>query len=254
MEQNTLNTNEEIVKIALESKDFDNRIDEAVPHRIKINTDLRNEMRNVKERFVNLIIKADPEIAKLVGTRVKDEGAREKLKAAKRDAVEKFNIVKHIVHPNEGVKDPWRIKNIIQAFRILDFINSADSVKEELNDNGISLTNNEPINQENPYFDDNIRGELQAIVSDMDAVQGEICENADQIKKTIYDNIEEDIRKSKKNKNGISKSQFQKIVLTKANKQIQDNAKFETFRDKIANNESHDITSKKIVAEKVKTF
>lgn len=250
---------QEIIKMALESKDFDERINEAVPHRIKINTELRDKMKSVKQRFINLMLMSEPDTARILkgGKKIKDELDRERMKEARRSAGEKFNIIKHIVHPNEGVKDPWHIKNIVEAFRILDFVdpNFTANVKYILSNSKITINNDLPLQTQNDYFaKSEIHEELNSIVKDMDFVQGEICSNADEIKKTIFENVEDGIRKSKKNKNGISKSQFQKIVLTKANKQLQDKDKFEHFKDRVSSNESNEIVGKQIVSEKVKTF
>ena len=248
-----------IIKMALESKDFDERINEAVPHRIKINTELRDKMKDVRRRFIDLMLMSESDTARILksGKKIKDENDRERMKEARRAAGEKFNIIKNIVHPNEGVKDPWHIKNIIEAFRILDFIDPTYTaeVKNSLRNGEISIKIDIPLQMQNEYFNkEGIHDELNSIVKDMDTVQGEICQNADEIKKTIFENVEDGIRKSKKNKNGISKSQFQKIVLTKANKQLQDKDKFEQFKEKISTNESNEIVGKQIVSEKVQTF
>lgn len=257
------NTNDsELIKVALESKEFDARIDEAVPHRIKINTELRKDMREIKDDFVDLILDTDERAHEILkrGNKTGDDD-KQYIKDLRKAATKRFNIVRHIVHPNEGVTDPWHVNTLIEAFRLLVFANDSDGYSdyvtplfEKLRDAGISISVNPDIAAENPRFNDKVKGMLQSIIKDIDTVQGEICQNADMIKKNIYMQVEDEIRKSKTNKKGISKSQFQKLVLAKANKQIQDSKRFENSRDKINKNEKNEIVSKSIVAEKVMTF
>lgn len=247
------------LQTALTSEEFNKLIDEAVPYRVKINTELKEEMKDVRKHFIEYMISADPSVRAILKQKDVSKADKKFIREKKKSAGELFGIVKRIVCPNPKAKDPWRIRTLAKAFRILEYASSEDvnyvgKLAGELAEDNLEVSSTKKLSEENSYFSTDNQPYLAELLNDVIRIQSDIFESTDKIKDEIYDEIEDGIRKSKENKCGISKSQFQKIVTGKANKEMFDAEKFEAKKEKLIESESNEIKSKEIVANKVKEF
>ena len=103
-----------------------------------------------------------------------------------------------------------------------------------------------------PFFaDENVRGKMQQIFMDADEVQGEMCAEADAIKKDIFQKLPTSVRYDKDlNKKGLKEGHFQALVRTKAMSLIKDKDKYTKYVSSQVENSNNNIDREEVILGK----
>lgn len=250
------------VEAALKSKEFTDKIDEAVPYRVKINTEYCEDMKNVRNALNTVLVKGDKRYSELVQKKMNKSISEEEmneLKSIKAGFNKRFVAMRRIIHPNKpgSTTDDAvdllvkKTKDLVSIAQVLKFAGIAD-VQKRMNDAGISIQIPD-LESENEYYKvDGVKDTVTDLCGKVDEVQGAICQAADEIKITLFEQLPANIRYSKEeNKKGIKPSQFQNIVKTKATKEIKGEDKFRELKEKQAANGNMSIIAKSIETAKI---
>lgn len=225
-------------------------IKDGVPHRVKIMTDLSDQMKEVKDAYIQLLAECnDDGIDDIFKKANKDDADKERIKDWKKKVNKQFGLVKHVVHPNPGQDVIGGIVDkIVTLAQILKYIDN-DELETRLAQAGITL-NVKTLEEINSKFDDDgVRDRMKQIWSDADEIQGDICVNADAIKLDCYESVDESVRFSKQNRGGLKKGDFCKLVKNKAIGQIKSSEVFTKYMEKERNNNQHEIDKNQLMLE-----
>ena len=253
-----IQSNKSFIDRAVNSQEFTDKIDEAAPYRVKIDTDYRREMREVKELFLKEKVKSDTKLQKILEKKKKmwEEDEKDYVKNQMKTFSREFQAVKKVIHPNkDGPEEAAQkiVNRVVEVAKILKYI-GRDYITDAFENAGINIDIPD-LAAENPYFAQEGKQEIMADIFDQaDEVQGQICQASDQIKITIFGELPDHIRyDSKDNKSGIKKGAFQKIVKAKAIKIEKSNEKATKFKEYQVKGAEAAIIAKQIEAEKTKT-
>ena len=135
--------------------------------------------------------------------------------------------------------------------------------KAEYIEKGSLIIENENYDKDNPlkfkkfdevntaFKDENIKAKMQQIFADANEIQGEICENADMIKKDIYEKLPVTIRFDKDlNKKGLKAGHFQALVKHKAMGMIKDKEKYTKYISSQVENSNNNIDREEVILGK----
>ena len=245
---------QETLNAILNNTEFTDCINEAAPYRVKIIHDISPQMKEVQDQFLNLMIEADHNGIKSINDKLKldkkDEQAKSEYALWRKKAMNLFRATLKTIHPNENQVPS--IGMLYVAGSLLTYIG-----KEDL------IIGNENYDQNNPFHfrkfedvntffrDENIRAKMKQIFDDADEIQGEMCENADMIKKTIFSKLPVTIRYDKDlNKKGLKEGHFQALVRTKAMGLIKDKEKYTKYIENQVDNSNNNIDREEIVLGK----
>lgn len=253
----TSQENQAFIDQALESKEFTDLIDEAAPYRVKIDTDYRREMKEVRDMFMDQKIKSDSKLKEIVAKSKKNRTPEEieYANSAAKKANKEFNAVKRIIHPNKGSSEEAAqklVERVVEVAKLLKYIGRTD-IEDAFAAAGISITI-PSLEDENPYFAQEGKPEIMAdIFNQVDEVQGQICQAADKVKIDLYNELPENVRfDAKMNKKGIRASQFVKLAKTKAVALEKSMEQFDKFKESQIKKNENELIAKQIEAEKIK--
>jgi len=253
----TSQENQDFINQALESKEFTDLIDEAAPYRVKIDTDYRREMKEVRDMFMDQKIKSDSKL-QAIAAKSKKNCTPEEIEyanSAAKKANKEFNAVKRIIHPAKGTSEEAAKKlvdRIVEVAKLLKYIGRTD-IEDAFAAAGISITI-PALEDENSYFAQEGKQDIIAdIFNQADEVQGQICQAADKVKIDLYGELPDNIRfDSKMNKKGIRSSQFVKLAKTKAIALEKSMEQFDKFKESQIKKNENELVAKQIEAEKIK--
>lgn len=232
-------------------------IKDGVPFRLKIMTDLSDQMKEVQDAYIQVLIECNYEgIADLYAKQKNDpknDAIKDEIKAWKSKVRKQFGIIKHIIHPNPGQDIIGSlISKIVLVAKMLKYIGH-NELEDQLAANGIKI-DVKTIEFENDKFDnDDIRARMSQIWTDADEVQGEICTNADEVKINIFERLDTSIKfDSKTNKSGLKAGDFVKLVKNKAIGEVKDKETYTKYMDKRRKENQHTIDKEQLMLEKNK--
>ena len=244
----------EALESILNNPEFSDCINEAAPYRVKIINDLSPQMKEVQDEFLQTMIASGHNGIKPIMDKLKldkkDPEAKDAYAAWKKKVMGLFRATLKTIHPNEN-QVPG-IGTLYAAGSMLNYIGKDDLITGNENydkDNPLKFKKLEDIN---PFFDDdNIRAKMQQIFADADEVQGEICENADAIKKDVYEKLPASVKYDKDiNKKGLKESHFQALVKHKAMGIIKDKDKYTKYIENQVENTSNNIDREEVILGK----
>lgn len=248
----TTNPDTSIIQEALKSESFNQLIDDAAPIKVRIATDLAKDAREVFNQFADVAAKGNPKIAAIVAKKKKSHEEKEVYKEWKKSLKHRFQTTKKMACP-AGESDPigaLAVK-IIQIAQYLKYIGN-DTFEDRLSEAGITL-NMKTLEETDPYFADaDVKTTVTDIFNQAFDIQGKVNKANEEISKSIYNQIDENLRYSKENPAGVKAAQFKKLVRTKAVALIVDDEKFTKFKEKLLAKDEADLISQKVVLEKNK--
>ena len=256
---NPISENKTFIDEAINSSEFTELIDKAAPYRVKIDTDYRREMKEVKDMFLTQMFKSDPKLQLIVAKKKKDrsEDEIEYYNTAIKSFNRKFNAVKKIIHPNKGDASEAAQKlvdRIVEVAEMLKYI-GRDYITDAFKNVGIKIDIPD-LEDKNQYFAKNGTKDVVADIFDQaDEVQGCICQASDEIKINIFNELPDNIKfDAKQNRRGIKPGGFQKLVKSKALILEGGEGKASKFKENFIRQTENFIVTKQIEAEKTKTI
>ena len=246
-------TKEELDSI-INNSEFTECINEAAPYRVKIIQDIGPQMKEVQDEFLQTMIAADykgvSKIMEKLKLDKKDPEAKDLYAKWKKSTMNLFRAALKVIHPNEN-QVPG-IGMLYVAGSLLAYIGKEDLVTSNENydkDNPLKFKKFEDIN---PFFkDENAKAKMQQIFMDADEIQGEMCQNADMIKKDVYMKLPPSVRYDKElNKKGLKESHFQALVKHKAMGMIKDKDKYTKYISAQVENTNNNIDREEVILGK----
>ncbi len=254
--QDTINENRNLIDSVVNNEDFTDKINAAVPHKVRLDIDLKREIKEVQSMYVKQMIASDPSIQEILNKKRKDrdEDEQAKLGTFIKKASNEFNALKKIIYPvNDG--DSARaakalVSKVVAVAKMLKYVGRGD-IEDAFAEAGFQLAVPD-IEDENQYFQqDNVKEIVKDIFNQAEDVQSKVKENIDIIKNDIYGSLPESVRyDAKGNKKGIKASQFQKLVKQKAVILEKGNEAGAKFRNNQIKKTEEEIVAKQIELEK----
>lgn len=248
-------TQEQLTEI-LSDSEFNECIDNAAPYRVKIIQDISPQMKEIQEEFLHLMIEANHKnvsvILKKLEQDKKDAEAKDEYSKWKKNTMNLFRATLKTIHPNENQIPS--IGMLYIAGSLLTYIEREDLILGNENvdkNNVLTFKKFEDINE---FFKkQDIKDRMKQIFIDADDIQGQMCENADMIKKDIYDRLPNNIKYDKElNKGGIKQNQFCALVKHKAMGMIKDKEKYTKYISTQIENTNDTIGRETVVLGKTK--
>lgn len=238
----------------INNSEFTECINEAAPYRVKIIKDIGPQMKEVQENFLQTMISANYKGVSNIMERLKndkkDEEAKEEYARWKKSTMNLFRATLKTIHPNENQVPS--IGTLYVAGSLLTYIGKEDLITGNDNydkDNPLKFRKFEEMN---PFFaDENVKGKMQQIFMDADEIQGEMCENADKIKKDIFQKLPVTVRFDKDlNKKGLKEGHFQALVKHKAMGMIKDKDTYTKYISNQVENTNNNIDREEVILGK----
>ena len=242
----------------LNNSEFSDCIADAAPYRVKIIQDISPQMKEVQDEYVKLMIEADwkgvSRILDLLKKDKKDADAKGEYALWRKQVMNLFRATLKTIHPNENQTPS--IGMLYVAGSLLTYIDRKDLIDGNPNvDKGSPLTFKKFEDINSFFKNPDAKARMVQIFLDADDVQTLLCENADKIKKDIYQKLPLSIKYDKENnKCGLKESHFQSIVKNKAMGIIKDKEKYTKYISSIIDNSNSVIDREKIIREKTKQF
>ena len=245
--------------------DFTECIEDAAPHRIKIIKEIGPEMKRVQQEFSDLMIEANwwngkNLYNKYITERKKDkhstatEVAKLDYQGWRKEVMKIFRVVLKCIHPNANQTPS--ISMLYKAGSFLNYINREDLILNNANydpETPLAFKKLEDINSN--FKNEDIKNKMINIFIEADAVQKEMCDNADMIKIHYYNKLPDEIRfDGKENKHGIKPCHFGQLVRHEAFKIIKDSDKFKKYINTQSVNAEATVYRETIVLEKTENF
>lgn len=234
--------------------EFSECISDAAPYRAKIIQDISPQMKEIQDEFVKLMIEADWKgVSKILDVLKKDKKdieAKAEYSNWRKRVMNLFRATLKTIHPNENQIPS--IGMLYTAGSLLTYIGKKDLIDTNPNvdsDTGMSFKKLEDINS---FFkNSDVQARMTQLFIDADDVQGQMCENADMIKKEIFERLPSNVKFDKElNKGGIKQNQFCAIVRHKAMGIIKDKEKYTKYISSQIDNTNNTIGREKIVLGK----
>lgn len=247
-------TREELDTI-INNSEFSECINEAAPHRVKIIQDIGPKMRELQNDFVAEMTKAGYGNIEAINSKLKldkkDAEAKAEYNAWRKKVMNVFRATLKSIHPNEN-QHPT-IGMIYLAGKILNYIGREDLVNEVMEDKNITV-HFKKLEDCYDYFKSKDAHDVMVdIFAQADETQAQMCENADAIKKDIYETLPSDVRyDSKTNKHGLKQANFCALVRHKAMGIIKDQDKFTKYLNTQLENNTNNIDRENIMMGKTK--
>ena len=242
----------------LNNQEFNDCLAEAAPYRVKIMKDLSPQMKEVQDTYLKLMIESGHNNIKSIMDKLKldkkDETAKDEYAKWRKKVMNLFRATLKTIHPNENQVPS--IGMLYAAGSLLEYIGRDDLITGNENYDANSPLKFKKLEDLNTYFDnDDIRARMKQIFQDADEVQGELCENADKIKKDIYEKLPVAVRYDKDmNKHGLKQNHFGALVKHKAMGMIKDKETFTKYISNQVDNTNNNIDREEIVLGKTKQF
>ena len=238
----------------INNSEFTECINEAAPYRVKIIKDIGPQMKEVQENFLQTMISANYKGVSNIMERLKndkkDEEAKEEYARWKKSTMNLFRATLKTIHPNENQVPS--IGTLYVAGSLLTYIGKEDLITGNENydkDNPLKFRKFEEMN---PFFaDENVKGKMQQIFMDADEIQGEMCENADKIKKDIFQKLPVTVIFDKDlNKKGLKEGHLQALVKHKAMGMIKDKNTYTKYISNQVENTNNNIDREEVILGK----
>lgn len=248
--------NKETLDAIVNNSEFSECINEAAPHRVKIIQDLTPQMKEVQDAYVQLLIDANYRNVKDILDKLKldkkDETAKEDYAKWRKSAMNLFRATLKTIHPNENQIPS--ISLLYRAGSLLAYIEREDLILGNENYDKDNPLKFKKFDEMNPYFKNNdAKEKMKQIFADADEIQGEICQNADMIKKDIYEKLPVNVRFDKEmNKKGLKPGHFQTLVKHKAMGMIKDKDKYTKYINAQVDNSNNNIDREEVMLSKTK--
>lgn len=240
----------------LSDSNFNSCIDDAAPYRVKIIQDITPQMKEIQQEYINLMIEADYHDVSSIMSKLKldkkDEQAKAEYAKWKKDAMNLFRATLKTIHPNENQTPS--IGMLYKAGSLLIYIDREDLITGNSNYDTNCPLKFKKFEDLLPFFKSpGAKARMQQLFIDADDVQGQMCQNADMIKKTIYENLPNNVKFDKElNKGGIKQNHFCALVRHKAMGMIKDKAKYTKYISAQVDNSTNAIGRETVVREKTK--
>lgn len=234
----------------INNKEFDERISEASEYQIKIIDELKPQLKELKERFIQQLIEIDFNSIKSIYEIVKKKKnkADGEVKQKYNDFLKKSNkIFKACINVliNEELAKPQSINNIYVAGEMLRAIGYNYIVARYSNFDFKKIQEIENDKKANDL--------ISYIISEAVKTELEIRKNTEMIKIDIFGNLPDEVRYDKDdNPNGIKGNNFQKLVRHKAIGCISDTKKFTKYISNQIDKDNQNLNRGEIVLEKTK--
>lgn len=247
---------QEMLDAVINNSDFTDCINEAAPYRVKIIKDITPQMKEVQDAYLQLMIDADYNNVKEIMAKLKldkkDAEAKDRYAAWKKKTMGLFRATLKTIHPNENQVPS--IGMLYVAGSLLEYLDKGDLVSGNENvdkNNPLKFKKFEDIN---PYFKDpDAKARMVQIFQDADEIQGDMCSNADMIKKDVYDKLPASVRYDKDlNKHGLKQNHFCALVKHKAMGMIKDKDTYTKYINNQVDNANNTIDREEIVLGKTK--
>ena len=244
----------EALESILNNPEFNECINGAAPHRVKIIQDITPQMREVQDDFLQTMIAADWLGIKATMEKLKkdkkDEVAREDYAKWKKKVMNLFRATLKTIHPNENQVPS--IGMLYVAGSMLTYIGKDDLITGNENYDSNNPLKFKTLESMNKFFDDdNVRAKMKQIFLDADDVQTQMCENADAIKKDWFQKLPVTIRFDKDlNKKGLKESHFSALVRHKAMGLIKDKDKYTKYITAQIDNSDNNIDREEVIRGK----
>lgn len=238
------------ISTIINNKEFDERISEASEYQIKIIDELKPQLKELKGRFIQLLIEIDFNSIKSVYEIVKKKKnkADSEVKQKYKDFLKKANkIFKACINVliNEELAKTQSINNIYVAGEMLRAIGYNYIVARYSNFDFKKIQEIENDKKANEI--------ISYIINEAVKTELEIRKNTEMIKIDIFCNLPDEVRYDKDdNPNGIKGNNFQKLVRHKAIGCISDTKKFTKYISNQIDKDNQNLNRGEIVLEKTK--
>lgn len=247
---------QEMLDAVLSNPEFTDCINEAAPYRIKIINDIAPQMKEVQDAYIHLMIEANynnvQEIMNKLKLDKKDAEAKDRYAAWKKKTMGLFRATLKTIHPNENQVPS--IGMLYVAGSLLEYIGMGNLISGNENVDANTPLKFKKFEDVNPYFKDaNAKARMEQIFKDADEIQGEMCTNADMIKKNVYEKLPATVRYDKDlNKRGLKQNHFCALVKHKAMGTIKDKETYTKYISNQVDNVNNNIDREEIVLGKTK--
>lgn len=245
---------QEQIDTIINEPEFNECIDSAAPHRVKIIQDISPKMKELQQDFAQEMENAEYENIKQLRDKLKldkkDVEATVGIKQWNKKVMNLFRATLKAIHPNENQTPS--VGMIYTAGKLLNYIGRDDIVKRVLEDKNITVSFKKLEDCYAYFSSKDARDVMVDIFQQADETQGEMCENADAIKDK-YDLLPESVRYDPKtNKHGIKLPNFCALVRHKAMGAIKDADKYTKYINAQVENSNNAIDRENIVIGKTK--
>lgn len=250
---------DKLIEKALESKNFDEKLDEAAEVNIKVQEELKPEQKDLMDAYVRKMIDINPEMHRIYSAPKKRRRKEEQYKLKEFIASQKkqFKAVKRVVcptiKPDGSVVNPLEkmVEKIAKIYQMLIYIGNEEILKI-FNDANLSFKVNK-LEEECPEFaDESVKQYVAYIFKTVTDNNNRIQSLKNSIKNEIYPELDPEIRYSEENKNGLKASQFESLAAQKAVSMTKTDAEYQNFKDKKLDIYESSISSLNIALEKSK--
>ena len=247
-------TSELLLKIVGDAK-FTECINEAAPYRVKIIQDLQPQMKELQERYIELLEKADYRSVSNILTKLKldkkDPDAKSEYKLWKRKCLIEFKLVlKTLDHEFDAVPS---VSTVYAAGCILNYIGKQALVDQALSDRNVVVTiaSLESLNEK--FADNDMKIQITEIFNQALECQKSIQTAQDSISIEIYEKLPPElIFDSKTNKSGLKSSNFNALVRHKAMGIIKSADQYTKYLTQQVNNTHANIDREEIMLGKTR--
>lgn len=247
---------QEMLDAVINNSEFTECIDEAAPYRVKIINDIAPQMKEVQDAYLKLMVEADylgvSEITAKLKLDKKDEEAKDRYAKWKKRTMGLFRATLKTIHPNEGQVPS--VGMLYVAGSLLEYIGKGDLVSGNENVDANNPLKFKKLEDLYPFFKDpDAKARMVQIFQDADEVQSEMCENADMIKKDVYEKLPVTVRYDKDlNKRGLKANHFCALVKHKAMGMIKDKDSYTKYISNQVDNTNNNIDREEVILGKTK--
>lgn len=218
---------EKLLEAILANKEFSDCIAEAVPNQIKIIQDYKPQMKELQERYLELMEEADyhnvNEIKQKLKLDKKDEIARADYNSWKRQCMNEFKATLKALEIGSGADKVASVSIAYVAGRILRYIDRGEIVNNALGDKS-TVVNFQKLEDMSPVFaKEDVKIQIVEIFKQAEECQKSIIQAQNAIKVDIYGKLPTElIFDPKSNKSGIKTTNFATLVKHKAMAHVKD--------------------------------
>ena len=247
--------NAELLSNIIENTKFGECINEAAPYRVKIVQDLQPQMKELQERYIELLEKADYRSVSNILTKLKldkkDQDAKSEYKNWKRRCLVEFKLVlKTLDHEFDAAPS---VSTVYTAGSILKFIDKQALIDQALSDRNVVVTLPSLETMNDKFADNDLKIQIKEIFNQALECQNRIQEAQDAISIEIYEKLPSElIFDSKTNKSGLKTSNFNALVRHKAVGILKSADQYTKYLSQQVNNTNANIDREEIMLEKTK--
>lgn len=247
--------NAELLSNIVGNAKFGECINEAAPYRVKIIQDLQPQMKELQERYIELLEKANyrgiSNTLKKLRLDKKDPDAKSEYKNWKRRCLVEFKLVlKTLDHEFDAVPS---VSTVYATGSILKYIDKQALIDQALSDRSVIVTipTLETLNAK--FVDNDLKIQIKEIFNQALECQNKIQEAQDAISVEIYEKLPSElIFDSKTNKSGLKTSNFNALVRHKAVGILKSAYQYTKYLSQQVNNTNANIDREEIMLGKTR--